>query len=224
MAACTGNLECAFHVLLTFYIGEIVVEKSCRTGEFGTCVDDRRSKFRGSAQKVDDVGKTIDSVDSEIVDHGGFGGIVARHYHAFEALPARLYGHGQHAAHGAHAAVERQFAHNDVVRQGWSCYYFSSYEGGYGDRQIVGGSLFTNVGRRHVDSHRLSGQPVARLFECRAHPFMAFLDSSVRQTYYAVVYTPVDYSFDRHYYGINAADGGSVGFDEHGAFFCVLWN
>ena len=94
MAARSGNLQCPFDTLLPFHVGKIVlvmVEVVCK---FGAGVDDSGFHHLLPIQVVDNLFDILGSVYLQIVDYGGFAGVLLGDDDAFELLLAGLDGYG----------------------------------------------------------------------------------------------------------------------------------
>ncbi len=81
-------------------------------------------------------GQMAHAEDADAFDHGGFGGIFERQDQVGDAFGAGAHGHRQSAANGADAAIERQFAEQDVVIEGGHGAHGAQDSHGHGEVEI----------------------------------------------------------------------------------------
>ena len=92
-----------------------------------------------------------DRIDVDALDHGGLGGVGRGQNQVGNVFFARQDGHRQHARHGAHAAVEAQFAHQQKAAQVVGPQRAIGAQDADGDGQIEARAFLLHVGGRQVD-------------------------------------------------------------------------
>ena len=149
MAAGRGDLERALGRGLPAHVREVAVR--LRVGPIGP----RRSGVPKLVAVAEDdrdrVGERLDGVQIEPVDERRLARVHARHDHPGESGVARGQHHRQDAAHGAHAAVEREFAERDELLQREPIDLFVDRDQRERDRQLERRAFLADVGRREVD-------------------------------------------------------------------------
>ena len=84
------------------------------------------------------------------------------------------------------------------------------------DGEVVGRALLLDVGGSHVDYHFFAGEIESALLYGRHDALGALLDGGVGQSDHDILESGVGDNFDSDGYGVDALQGGTVGFDEHG--------
>ena len=92
-------------------------------------------------------------------------------------------GNGQCASHRLQMTIQRQLAHNIIITHLVITFdLLGSYQNSYRQIQIIGSSLLTNVGRRHIDDDFLTWDFEAIILQSSINSLLAFLDGTVGQT------------------------------------------
>ena len=177
-----------------------------------------RGEGLGRIDQVGGLREGFDGEDADAFDDGGFFGIGFGDDDVFDSLFAGGDGSGESAAHGAHAAVERELAEKNVIGEGLAEKCALAAEEAEGDGQIESGALFAHVRGSKVHSHGLiAGIIEAAVFQRGLHALVAFLDGDVWQTDNVEIslLAGADVDLDLDEIGFDAVDRGAVGFEEH---------
>ena len=124
-------------------------------------------------------------------------------------------GHREHPLYREQRSVERQFAHDEIVGQarGLELPRCGEYAKSYGE--VVGRSLFPDIGRSHVDDNFLSRIFEAAMVYGRAYALGALFDHGVGQSDHNELKSGLTQHLDGDRYGINALERCSGKFYKH---------
>lgn len=183
VSACCGYLHGAFDIFLTFHIAEIklgvkdIVHKLC------ACVDDGWLDLQIAVEEINDLCQCLDPYHIEVIDNSRFAGILFGQYDAFEFLFAGLHCYGQGTFDGLQAAVEREFAHDDVLAQ---CIDVSDLLGAcqytHCDGEVIGRTLLAQIRWREIDHDLSAGPVIVYVLDGGLYAKLAFFHSIVGQT------------------------------------------
>ena len=172
-----GDLEGALGVRVAPHVGEIeAVALALPTGPTGA---EGRADVPLAIQVLHRVVQGGDGNDVDAFHHAGLRGIRGGHENGREALPPRVQGHRQHAAHRAHAAVERQLAHHERALQPAGLDQPGGAEDADRDRQVEGGAFLADIGGRQVDGDAVDRELEARVADGGADPVAALAHGRV---------------------------------------------
>ena len=223
MAAGGSHFKGAFHVLSTLYVGKVEVEVVLGGGGFSPGVDDGGGQLPVAVEEVDHLFDVVDPVDVQPVDDGGLSHVGTGHDESVEPLGPSQYGNGQRAAYGEYRAVEREFTHNHVAAEFLGRNLFGGGQDTDGQRQVVGRTLFSQVGRCEVDNELAVRKFVAVVLQGRAYAFVALFYGGVGQPYHVEVNALRTVYFDGYGQGVDALHGCSENFDQHLAFCFICF-
>jgi hypothetical protein len=127
--------------------------------------------------------------------------------------------HRQHTRHGAHAAVQAQFAHQQKAAQVVGVQRAIRAQDADGDGQIEARAFLLQVGRRQVDGDVRGRNQVAGVLDGRADAVAALAHGGVRQAdgvedvlfrnHAAIVHLDIDEV------GVDSVDSRAVSLEEH---------
>ncbi len=117
VAARRRDFQGAFDVFLPLHVREIGLVVVDGVGKNIAGVYYQRLDVALTLDELHGLLHGFDADDVEVVDDGGFGGVLGGKDEALHALLAGFDGDGQHTLDGPQIAVERQFAHNHVFFQ-----------------------------------------------------------------------------------------------------------
>ena len=183
VSAGSSHFDGALYIFLTFHIGKVEFERGRMRIKLITRIDNGRLQRFFMVEEIDHIGNVIDAQHIQIVDDSGFACILARHDKAFETVFARQNRNRQHAFYRFQCAIERQFAHNDILFDLVGSHHARCSQHANGQRQIVGGALFANVGRRHIDDHLFARNRNPIVLQRRHDAFVALFDGIIRQSH-----------------------------------------
>ena len=109
-----GHFQRALGGLLSAHIFE-VDGKLLRLRQRRSGIRGQRRNAIGAIQQSDNFHQRLHRIDADAGDHRRLTGVGFRHDEVHDLVAARGNGDGQRAAHPAHPAIERKFAHQDVV-------------------------------------------------------------------------------------------------------------
>src|ERR1019366_7192884 len=117
MTAGGGDLERSLGLLLSLDLAEIDVV-NIRGAELGADIGGRRLERTQALEKFESLAQALDAEHGgALADDGCLGGILAREHHARESGRAREQGGRQRAPDAFDAAVEREFAEDQISPQ-----------------------------------------------------------------------------------------------------------
>lgn len=215
VAAGACHLKCAFHTLLPFHIGEIVREIVERPGEILAGVDHRGRYGERGREVVDDLAERPGAVDLEIVDHGGLAGVLLRHDESLHSQLAGKDSHGEHPGDGEQRAVERKLAHDHIPVEQVGRNLAVGGEDAHGQRQVVGGALFPDLRRCHVDEDFAAWKFEGAVVHGALHALDALLHSLVGHPHKGDGESRLNERLDGNPDGVDALQGGAANFSEH---------
>ena len=114
------------------------------------------------------------------------------------------------------SAVQRQLTDEGRAVQAVQRHLLRRRQYAHGDRQVIGGTAFGQIGRRQVDRIIAHGEAQAAVADGRAHAHPRLLHGSVRQTHHDEIGHPpalVDFDFDDA--AVKAKHGAGVDFGQH---------
>jgi hypothetical protein len=162
----------------------------------------------------------VEGGDGNHVDpghHAGFGGIAGGHEERREPFPARVQGHRQHAAHRAHAGVQRQLSHHERALEPAGFDQPGRAEDADRGRQVEGGAFLAEIGGGEVDGDALDRELEARVVDGGAHPVAALANGRVGEADRAEGrQARCDVHLDEDGGGLDAAERGGADPGEHG--------
>ena len=115
MASGGCHFEGTLHVFLTFHFGKVEVERTLAGIKLFSGVDYGGFERLFTVEKAHYFAEIVYAIYSKIVYYGSFAGILSGDNHALEAQFACLNGNGQCPFDGFQAAVQAQFAHQQVA-------------------------------------------------------------------------------------------------------------
>ncbi len=146
----------------------------------GLALDDAHHRRVEQLQHIQQRGGGID-VDA--LHHGGLGGVGGGQNQVGNALFAGQDGHRQHAGHGAHAAVQSQFAHQQEAAQVVGPQRAVSAQDADGDGQVEARAFLLQVGGSQVDGDEGGRNQVAGVLDGGAHAVAALAHRGVGQAH-----------------------------------------
>ncbi len=212
-----GDFKSALGGLLTSNIAQI---DGVGTGlaEHLRGVHGGRGEGLGRVDQVGGLREGLDGEDTNAFYDGGFFGVGFGDDDVFDSLFTGGDGGGKSAAHGTHAAIQRELAEKNIIGEGLAEKCALAAEEAEGDGQIESGALFAHVCGSKVHSHGLiAGIIEAAVFQRGLHALAAFLDGDIWQTDNVEIslLAGADVDLDLDEIGFDAVDRGAVGFEEH---------
>jgi hypothetical protein len=230
VAAGGGDSEGAFAELLAADFGEVVAMGGAG-GVEGVFIELVGEEVEFAVEEADHFGDGADGDDVDAGDDGGFGGIVGGENEAGFLLLAGEHGHGEGTLDGAHAAIEGEFAGDEIlfVVEGFAVGGDGArtFEDAVdekeseGDGEFEGVAFLAEVGGGEVDDEATGGEAVAAVVEGGADAVDGFADGGVGEADDggAGALLHVDFlgviDFDFAGEGVDALKDGGVDFGEH---------
>ena len=208
-----GNFERAFGGCLAADIAEVRAADGVVLKGVGRRL--RCGETEGLVQELHDLGQMTQTEDLKILDDGGLGGVLRRDEQVLDAALLRAYGNGEDATDGSQAAIEREFADQEIG--------FGIADGAHGAKdgcghwQIEACTLFADVGRGQVDSYGTGGIAKARVDESGFDAFPALLDGRVGHANgdeVALGAAAPHIHFHVNEMSVNAIDSGTAGAEQ----------
>ena len=151
-------------------------------------------------------------------DHRRFARIRFRHHDLADAALARRQRRRERAAHRTHAAVEREFAEENVVVEDFAEERALAAENAQRHRQIERGAFLANVGGREIHGDEVIERKIEAAISHRGFdPLAAFLHGDIRQADYveAALIGLRHVHLDLDEVGVNPENSGAEAFEEH---------
>ncbi len=173
-----GDLQGALGLLLAADLVEIdgVVETP---PEELARIDPHRCDRGSAAEELHDLGEMIHRYDLDLGDERRLGGILPREDHPPDAQGTCPEGRGKGAVDPLHAAVQREFAQDEVVGEGPGGEELLGGQDRDGDRQVEGGALLFDIGGGQIDGDMMAGEGVAGVLDGGLDPVLALPDGHV---------------------------------------------
>jgi hypothetical protein len=163
---------------------------------------------RRSLQGLDELAEMSNRDDGTTTHHRGFGGVLPGHEQTGDGALSGIGGHGQHAAHGTHAPVEGQFAHE---HRSLVHLWRDGARGGQdadGDGNVEGGPVLAQVGWRQIHGDATERVLESAVLDGAANADAAFLHAGIRQAHDVAAGQPVRHvHFDVDGGGLDAENG-----------------
>ena len=216
VSARRSDLQRPFHMRLPFHVGEVlgIPQRLCAERLSGGRL--RRNDLRLAVQAGDDLPERRDADRVDPLHDRRLGGIPGRQHQPPQPFGTRPDRQGQHAPHGFHRSVERQFAdeHRAVHRLGVDAAH--RRKNAHGDRQVEARTLLAEVGGSQIDDHFFARHPFAGVLERRADALFALFHGVVRQSH-EVQPQPAarDVDLDGHRHGVDPGKGACISANEH---------
>ncbi len=153
--------------------------------------------------------------DLDLGDEGRLGGILPGEDHPPDAEGLCPEGRGKGAVDPLHAAVQREFAQEEVIGERRGGQQLLGGQDRDGDGQVEGGALLFDVGGGEIDGDMMAGEGVAGVLDGGLDPVLALPDGHVGKAdgrKQGKAGGEVD--LDRDGMGIDADDGGADGLDD----------
>ena len=115
------HLKGAFHHLLAAHFGEIEWILARGAGKLLASVDHGGLQDGAVVEECYHFLQAVDAIYIDIINNSCLGGIGAGHYEALKSEFACQNSHRQHAFHGLHGAIEREFAHEHKIFEPICC-------------------------------------------------------------------------------------------------------
>src|SRR5438552_925038 len=179
----------------------------------------QRRNAIGAIQQSDNFHQRLHRIDADAGDHCRLAGVGFGHDEVHDLVAARGNGDGQRAAHPAHPAIERKFAHQDVVAQFFFIQRTVGAENSQRHRQVESRTFFLYIRGREVDGDLCSRNIVAAVAQRRADALAALAHRRIGQADgVEVVFRganagDIDLNFDDR--RVYAVDGGAESLEEH---------
>ena len=223
MAAGRGYLERALGRLLPAHVLEVhgevlqLAEQHLGGDTVGLALDDADNR---AIEQFKDIEQRGDRIDVDALDHGGFCGVGCWQNQVGNIFFTRQNGHRQHARHGAHAAVQPQFADQQKAAQVVGTQRAIGAQDADGDGQVEARAFFFHVGRGQVDSDMGGRNQVTGVFDGSAHAIAALAHRGIRKAHGVEVILVADHAaivhLDIDEAGVDAVDSRAKSFEEHG--------
>ncbi len=223
VAAGRGHFERALGRLLAAHVLEVHVEvlqlaeQSLSGDAVGLALNHAHDHGVEQLQHIQQRGGGID-VDA--LDHGGLGGVGGGKNQVGDALFAGHDGHRQHSRHGADAAVQAQFAHQQKLAQVGGFQRAIRAQNADGDGQIEARAFLFDVGGRQVDGDVRGRNQVAGVLDGRADAVAALAHRGVGQAHGVEVILVADHAtivhLDINEVGVDSVNSRAVSLEEHG--------
>ena len=161
MSAGSGNLQGALHVFLSLYIGEVGIEVALPAVELLAGVDKGGVQFPLAVEELHYLFQVLHAEDLQVVHHCRFVCVLVGQDDAFEFQFPCHDGDGQCALDGLQAAVQAEFAHQQIVAQAVGLHGSAGGKHADGKGEVVCRTLLADVGGCHVDNEVAGRHPVA---------------------------------------------------------------
>ena len=218
VAAGRGHFQRALGGLLSAHIFE-VDGKLLRLRQRGCGIRRQRRDAIGAIQQSDNFHQRLHRIDADAGDHRRLAGVGFRHDEVHDLVAARGNGDGQRAAHPAHPAIERKFAHQDVVAQFFFIQRTVGAEDAQRHRQVEARTFFLYIRGREVDGDLRGRNVVAAIAQRRTDALAALAHRRIGQpdgvevVFRGANAGDIDLNFDdRRVYAVH---GGAESFEEH---------
>src|SRR6185437_12735983 len=179
------DLERALGNVLSAYVAKVgeVIERPFKEGArfYAQRLGFDRA-VRCGVEQFADFEQTTDRIDAHAVDDGGLACVGRGDDEVADASVFGGDGDGQHALHGADAAVQAKLADQDEVAEVADGERVVGAEDAGGDGEIEAGALFLEVGGCEVDGDARGRNVEAAVLDGGADAVAAFADGSVGQT------------------------------------------
>ncbi len=142
----------------------------------------RRERFRRIDQ-IHGLRQRFHGEDVDAFDHGRLARVRLRHHHGLDPVLARRQRRRKRAAHRAHAAIERQFAQENILIEALAEKRSLAAQNPKRHRQIERRTFLANVGGRQIHGDALQGKIEAAILQRGLDAFAAFLHRDVRQAH-----------------------------------------
>ena len=216
MSAGGGNLEGAFHFLLSLDVGKVArVLRLCGV-EVGARVDDSLLQRVGAVEPVGHLPEVFCAIDPYLVDDGCLADVGGGDDEVCDAHAACLDGDGQDALDGAQRAVQTEFADEHHRVEAVVVGKAVGHEQGDGQGQVVARALLADVGGGKVDRDLIDARGIARVFQRTHHACSAFTHGVVGQTDHEEVFALAEVQFEQDGDGFQPVEGGGMDVDQHG--------
>jgi len=147
-----GDFDGALHMVLPAHVGEIHVVVAVAGEECGEILAQRCERiFAGEEGEC--LAEIAHAIHVNARDHRGLARILDRHNELLPPDAAGLDGDREHAAHGTHRAVEREFADEAKVVGVIELHVLRAGDHGECDGEIEARALFFHVGGSEVHGH-----------------------------------------------------------------------
>ena len=215
MSTGCGNFHATLDTFLPFNIGKIEFRKVQGFIKFGSSIDSCGFQSSFPFEEIYYFLKIFDSINIQSSDNCGFFHVLFGQKKTFETFFFGLYGNGQSSFDGLQTSVQRKFPHNNVLVNFVGLDLGRSHKNSDGESQIISRTLFSQIGRRHIDGNFLARHVVTVIFEGSCNSITAFLDGIVRQTHQMVTDSFIHIDFYGDGSRFDPKNGTSKNFYQH---------
>ncbi len=198
------HLKGAFHHFLSAHLTEVERELALRPCKLCPSVHHSGLERNLVVEELYHLRDIVDAVDVEVVDHGGFGGVVAGQDKTVELHLSRENRHGQSALYGLYRPVEREFAHNHISVKSFGTNLLVASKNANGNGQVIGRAFLLDVGRRHVDYHLFARKLKLSVGHSALHSLGTFLYCGIGKPHHHKSSAPVHRDLNLYRDGVNA--------------------